>query len=206
MVAIDEPTRPDANADQFELDIWKIKFQEYTRYRNEVQSCLRNTFSIVWGQCTEKMRAKLNAQEGFKLIKQKKDTVDLLVMIKKLTHLFDSRRYPIMLIVAADLKLRQFYQGREMSTEQYYRSFMELSAIILGFGGYIGNHPFMVKSKLGEITGAEFDDKRDYTQEQRMEAIDQAREKYLACLFLMNSCKHCYGYIVTELHNDYLIP
>ena len=82
MVFIKAPDRPTALvADEFDIAEWKVEFQDYVRHRKKVEAQLQMIYSIVWNQCTERMKAKLIGQKDVRNLESSQDSIGLLKII-----------------------------------------------------------------------------------------------------------------------------
>ena len=158
----------------------------------------------MWKHCTERMRAKVIGHEDYDDIKRTWDCLELLKLIRLMTYGFDTRRYPVMSLAEAEARLFKFYQGIDMHTPIYYQKFKQLVAVIEQFGGNIGNHNMLIESELATITGMDYNDDYYYNPQQIRDAKDYAKDKYLACLFLLGAYKETFIKAINRLHDNYL--
>ena len=203
------PPRPAAPSDwdtagPVEKKIWEIQITEHIKRVNKLASQLKKVYAIVWGQCTDYMRAKLKSDANFTVINDDQDVLSLLATIKSLTYKFDAKQYPPEALKNAILKLYKFFQGREMTNTQFFERFKNLVAVVEQHGGTIGDEPGLINAELAIITGAPYNEGTAYTAAQRMQAKEQAKEKFLAVLFLGAADRSRYGELTTGLHNDFV--
>ena len=91
-----------------------------------------------------------------------------------------------------------------MDTSTYYHHIKHLVAIVDQFGGAIGQHPCLIANEMELLTGYSVNIRAAHDPSILARVQANARNKYLACLFLSNTCKERYGAAVDDLHNDYL--
>ena len=132
-----EPAWPTVYSDPIQQLDYKIERAEYVRQVNMIRSQLRAIYSIIWSQCTERMRARVIGQANYAAMHSRQDLLQLLNTLRTLTHNFDSRRYSYMSLFIADKRLRNFFQGTNMDTLTYYHRIKHLVAIVDQFGGKI---------------------------------------------------------------------
>lgn len=105
MVNILPPDCPKADADQYNIPEWKVEYSNYVRHRKKIESQLRMVYSIIWGQNTKRMKAKLATTKDFAIISANQDSIAVLKAIRGLAYNFNSKHKPAMLIVTAIIKL-----------------------------------------------------------------------------------------------------
>ena len=91
--------------------IWEIKITEYIKKRDKIGANLKKLSSLVWGQCTELMRTKLQQMPSFDEINGHQDAIGLIKSIKGLTFKFDVKQYAPMAMVDINTPLYKFTQG-----------------------------------------------------------------------------------------------
>jgi hypothetical protein len=66
---IPKPTPLAAAADDINKRIWEKEIDEYIKRKSKLESNCRTLFSLIHGQCTEYLKAKLEALAGFPSMK-----------------------------------------------------------------------------------------------------------------------------------------
>jgi hypothetical protein len=138
---------------------------------------LKKVCSLIWGQCTELLRAKLQAKDGCVQMKVECDTVELLKSIKdqkKAAH-------------SPHEALRKFcngHQEKSSNAQDCYQHFKNHVEVAEHCGGSLGNQG-LIDKKLEErglsIVTCSVDE--------HGEAITDSREEHLACAFLLGSVR-----------------
>ena len=59
---LDEPEDPKPSATRTEIRIWEKKVDELVKRESHLEQGLKTACSLVWGQCSEAMRAKVKAK------------------------------------------------------------------------------------------------------------------------------------------------
>ena len=138
-----------------------------------------------------------------------KDCAWLLKEIKKLHFKFEEKKDPFMNLVDAKHQLMTQYQGRNEALADFYTKFKNRVEVIEHQGGSIGtdiaivvyilqqdNHPILARK-------VEEDNILDNTERILVKiAKSQARERYLASLFLKVVSKAKYGSLLDDLQNQ----
>ena len=184
--------------------IWELDIVAYVKKRNKIDDGLKKLYSLIWGQCTDHMKAKLESTPGFSTMNNNQDSLTLLKEIKGFTFQFDSDKYLPLSLAEATCRLYRFYQGRDMTNSQYLERFKSLVAVIEHYGGTIGRHPKMDEQEIAKLTGAPFDPTESYNENIIRASEKKAKEKTMAALFLLGSDKIRYGDMTVDLHNDFI--
>lgn len=72
-------------------------------------------YSVVMGQCTNAMRAKLESQARFKAVAEQSNTIELLRMIRDISFNFQSQKYDVLAIQEVNQHFYVCRQGKYMS-------------------------------------------------------------------------------------------
>ena len=69
------------------------EFNQLIKRRTELQNNIQNMYNIVWGQCTDVLKAKLEGIANYNNMKTNMDVVALIKAIKKIVFKFEDQRY-----------------------------------------------------------------------------------------------------------------
>ena len=148
---------------------------------------IKSIFSLVWGQCTDITRQKVEALSDFADMSSKGDGIQLLKAIKNITHNFQSQKYLPHAIHEAKRRIYMFNQGK-MSTVEYYEQFLSLvnvlDAIKASFGHDPGIQAMVAAEGKKKIEDLDDEDKQ------------KARDMYLATAFILGCDRTRYGKLV----------
>ena len=84
---IDEDT-----ATKSETRIWEKRIDEYVKRDEAYKQNMKTLYAVIWGQCTEALRAKLQAKDTHKDIAMNGDSIELLKNIKDTAFNFQSQK------------------------------------------------------------------------------------------------------------------
>ena len=205
-----QPSDPPEQSSRTTTTIWEIEITEYIKKRDKIGANLKKLFSLVWEQCTELMRTKLQQMPSFDEINGHQDAIGLIKLIKGLTFKFDVKQYSPMAMVHIDTRLYKFTQGSQVTDALYYEQFKSLVEVIEHYQGKIGHHPKLILQELEILAKDKFYPETPLTSIVAMEptiihaATENARQKYLACLFLNGADKSRYESLVYGVMNDYV--
>src|SRR5210317_172472 len=79
------------NATRTETLIYEEEIKRVVIKKNDKDDKLEKIYSIIWGQCTASMKAKLKTLSDYEEIKEDLDTIKLLIHIKKKCYNFQDK-------------------------------------------------------------------------------------------------------------------
>ncbi len=72
-----KPTDPPAGASRTDEEIWKREVARYVNGKANVDKGLKQAYTLMWGQCTEKLRDKLETSSRYVVVLAAKDVFAL---------------------------------------------------------------------------------------------------------------------------------
>jgi hypothetical protein len=193
---LEAPSDPPDDATKTQLRIWEKKVDEFVKRETYLDENLKTIYSLVWGQCTDIMRQKVESLETFESTSAAYDGIGLLKAIKDVVFNFQSQKY---LPHALHESTRRFYlcqQARHVTTTAYLEQFQNVVDVVEHSGGGIGHHPGIVK----QVAHEKGKTMATVTEEDRKEA----QERYLAVAFVLGSDRSRFGRLIEHLENSYL--
>ena len=87
-LVLDKPKKPSVDAGTGKMDetdeyIWKKEIDYYIKRKSQLDSNLRKAYSLVWGQCSDVMREKIETLADYKDMKDNCDVLRLLASMKE---------------------------------------------------------------------------------------------------------------------------
>jgi hypothetical protein len=107
-------TKLDTTADEFDKRIWEKEVDEYVKRKSKHESNCRTLFSLIHGQCTEYLKAKLEALVGFPAMKENFDVFELIKAIKGVTFKLEDNKYHLEALHDAKIRFYTLRQGKDM--------------------------------------------------------------------------------------------
>eukprot|EP00957_Ditylum_brightwellii_P160061 12184172-Ditylum_brightwellii.AAC.1 len=150
------------------------------------------------------MRAKLEGEEWYKEAATESDVIKLLKIIKRISYQYQSKRYPHRAVHAAMQALYFSIQKDRMTLEQCLDEFLNRQDVQEQCRGSIGPHPGLTDIALKD-NGFDPADTSSYNAEELRQAQRDAKEAYLAFVFLSNVNKAKFAPLLRELANSYLM-
>eukprot|EP00978_Attheya_sp_CCMP212_P037164 scaffold173586_cov64-Attheya_sp.AAC.2 len=87
------PSDPAAGASATVTRIWEKEVDEYVKQKSYLKQNMKILYALVWGQCTDVMKQKLEGLSTFKTLSADRDGLGLLKAIKDLVYNFQSQKY-----------------------------------------------------------------------------------------------------------------
>jgi hypothetical protein len=98
-------------ADELEKLLWKQDMVQYAQRRAYLVSNHKAIYAVIWGQCSEALRAKIKSHHEYIAKKAESECGWLLKEIKGVMMRFESKSKPMWSLNAAVLKLYAYRQG-----------------------------------------------------------------------------------------------
>ena len=120
-----KPTDPPAGASRTDEEIWKRRVAQYVNAQSDTDKGLKQAYTLMWGQCSQRLKDKLETNSRYAIVSASKDVIALDQMIRKQAHeTMDSRRKKAWTALEAKLDLLNFRQEAEKLTDvEFYREF-----------------------------------------------------------------------------------
>jgi hypothetical protein len=192
--------RPTGN-NKFDKFEWQNNIRSYQTRCTNLEDGMKRLYNIVYGQCSKTMIQRLTALENFEVdILGRSDAIALLMAIKRILFNFQSQKFEPQSISDA---MKQFYlyqQGPNVASQAYLEQFTNNVDVVMYCGGSIGTAQRLSNSLADErnidltlIT----EDKRHYLKL-------EARDRYLATVFILGADQVRYGGLICNIENNYL--
>ena len=174
-----------------DIEIWSKRESLYRQNKSSL-------YSVALGQCSEGMRAKLEADSTFEGINTGSDLIELLKLIRKVSFAYESKKYPYLAAYNSIRSLYGNYQKNYSSVDSYLETFQNLVQVSDHCGGNFGLHSKLINDILTKagITSP--------TDDQQRAAETESKEKYLAMAFLCGLNKEKYQGLMDDLSNSFL--
>ena len=81
------------DAPKGEVRLWEKKLDHISKREDQLEHNIRQVYALVWGQCTDILQQKIEAEDGFASMSAENDGLLLLKTIKNITYRFQSQKY-----------------------------------------------------------------------------------------------------------------
>ena len=82
-------------ADKTASFMYEKKVQRYILREESLQNNIVKAFALIWGQCTDSLKAKLESVPNWRDIYENKDSIRLLKEMKNIIYKFEDQLYPM---------------------------------------------------------------------------------------------------------------
>ena len=190
---LQEPKAPNASSvTPSQQRIYDKKLDQHALREVNFDNNIQSLYSLVWGQCSDSMQAKVEAMPAFLLVaKPNSHGIELLKIIKKISFNYQGHKYLPHAIHESKRNFYEFKQEKYVTATAYLEKFMNLVDILKNAGA-----PFLPENAiLDEVAGT-----ATVTDVLRAEAV----ERYLATAFFLGADMTRYESLVISYENAYL--
>ena len=182
-------------------EVFRQEINTYVKQKAQLKSNMRQAYSLVLGQCTDRMKNKLKACTNWETLSTKQDVLGLLNEIKGVTFRFEDQKYHILSIHNAKAAFYSFRQ-LQLSNAEYHQRFNNLVDIATSLGGNLHDDAVVaiVSKDLHDM-----DEPRhsSLTAEQIENVQIVARERYLAVALIAQADRRRFGKLQDDLENAF---
>jgi hypothetical protein len=197
------PEDPPADATMAVKKRWEEQLKQWGQRVDAMENNITKLYNLVWGQCSDALRAKIEAQSEFAAIRDHPmEGIELLKLIKTISFKFEPQVYKPMAIDDAVYKFVTSRQGKHTTTAEYLEHFQNNLDVLEAVGADMGPHRGMVSMVTGDqVTITENQGINGATPAQ----IIEANERSIAVAFINKADKTRYGRLIEDLRNNYLM-
>lgn len=180
--------------------IMSEEVKEYAMLKRKFRTNKCHAFTLVLGQCSAALKAKLSGYNNWENIKHESNLVELLKAIKVLMINHQDTCYPMLSAYNATLNMLKLYQFQNESLEDYRTKFEAAVEVV----GHIGVDLPMSFAKFAAVDISGGTAGSNITNMSKAaEAEVLAYERFLAVAFIRGANKERYGAIMTHYENMY---
>jgi hypothetical protein len=191
-------------ASKTEVRIWEKEVDMFVKQRETYNNNKCALYSVVWGQSSEAMQAKIKSDDEYEAMHADSDSLRLIKVIKGIAYKFESQKNIYLALDNAKCTFYLYHQGPEETNSNYMSKFKNTTEVIEHYGGNIGEDKALVNEELKTILKATNQDTLSRASTQAIEAAtEMARNKSHAIAFLKRADKIRYGLLITELENQF---
>ena len=197
-----QPTKPaplGTGADDTDKEIWKQEVAAYVKDRSMLKTNNQNAYSLIFGQCSEEIRAVLLEMDDHDQIATSGDPIGLLKNIRTIMFQFKTTKYMPQAIYECKRRVYTNRQDKEMSVPDYFRTFKNNIEVVQHNGGSFGIEEGLVAEQLKEV-GSDF---ATATPAQLTIAQDEAKDMSMAVAFVLGADRGRFGKLIEDLENSY---
>jgi hypothetical protein len=87
------PEDPPENATRTEIRIWEKSVDDYVKRRTILAENIKTAYSLMWGQCSNVMRQKVETCPEYSVVSQTGDAIGLLKLVKDVAYNYQVQKY-----------------------------------------------------------------------------------------------------------------
>jgi hypothetical protein len=135
-----------------EKRIWEKQVDEYVRKDSYLTENLKALYSLIWGQCTDVICARIEGLTEHENMSNEGDSIESLKAIKALVYNFQSQKYRP-LAIHEGMRHYLIFQDKHVSCQVYLEKFQNCVDVLDHCGASIGQIPGLVNSLLVDNGG-----------------------------------------------------
>jgi hypothetical protein len=195
--SIPKPDDLPDGASALDRRIWEKRVDKMIEQEERLKDTTSRAYALVWGQCSDALREKVKAHKDYAKAHEMGSVIKLLKVVKTEMFTFQTQKYGPQVMHEAKRRFYALRQEKHTSVQQYYESFVNTVEVIEHCGGDIG----VDRSLVAEMLGGR--DRAIASASVIVSAEHDAKDKYLACAFILGSDKTRYGRLLEDLENSY---
>jgi hypothetical protein len=108
---VTEPADPPSNSTRGQQRIWEKRIDDFVRRELVLTENVKTAYSLIWGQCTDVMRQKLEGQSDYDSVEEASDAIGLLKGIK--SNMFNFQGHFYLPQALRDAKRRFYFMTQD---------------------------------------------------------------------------------------------
>lgn len=190
MVAM--PEDPGDNPGKTAEMIFAEEVKEYVKRTRTLKSNLATIHAVIWGQCSEAMKAKIKAHDDYKDKSAANDCFWFMKQIKAITLQFDEKRNGFISLLDARTSFLTCRQSQGQTADEYLEVLKGWADTIEYHGGTVAENHELVPSKADDGTARSTETRKTI-----------ARDRTLAIALIRGADRTRYGTLIDDLSNQY---
>ena len=190
---LEKPAVPDDNTDETDMAIWNEDIKDYAKGKRALRGNLAAIHAVIWGQCSEAMKAKLKSIDSYEQSVSDNDCEWMLKNIKAITMQFDAKHNGYISMLDATAGFLNCRQQQGQTADSYLETLKSHADTIEYHGGtLVLNQNLVPAMKDDGITY--------YTDDERKKI---GRDCTLGAAFICGADPTRYGALIADLTNQY---
>jgi hypothetical protein len=184
MPVLNMPNDPADKATKTEVRIWEKEVDEHVKRKTHLQENIKTPCSLAWGQCTEAIRARIEALDTWcDDVTSEGQSLELLKASKAVVSNFQSQKHQPRALHHAKPRFHLLSQDKHLTCQSHLERFHNCVDVVEHCGESLGQDAGVIKrilKKDGKDVSAATTDKMD-------EAGKIAQEQHLATAVILCS-------------------
>jgi hypothetical protein len=128
---------------------WELQLKRLNDQEDKLEENIAKLYSLVWGQCSDGLRAKIESLKEFAEIRDYMEGIELLKLIKTLAFKFEPQIYTPLAVDNAIHKFVSAKQGKHMTAAEYLEHFQNNVKVLEAVGASLGPHRSVIAMVVG---------------------------------------------------------
>lgn len=197
-----KPKAPVDGGDMLEKAIFGESVKEYMLRKRTYDNNRSKVYTVVLGQCSEAMKAKIEGQDNWEIIHREHDLVKLLKSIKVWMLNQQGARSPVQATYSSLMAVFRMRQNRHEELIEFRKRFVAATQVLEHIGVKFGGALEKIANKI--LKEDKKLERSDATKDDIKEAEEKALEKLLAVAFINAADRARYQEVTTDLENEFL--
>jgi hypothetical protein len=151
LFVVTRPKEPDTTTtpmDEVDTRIFKKEADEYMKRQEKNSENRRTLFSLMLGQCSDYLKAKLSSLPIYSDIKESFDAPCLIKAIKQISYKLEEIMYHLLSLHDAKMRMFSLRQGKDVTNDKFLETFQTHVWVIEQFGGEIDRYAIILSKEL----------------------------------------------------------
>ena len=198
VITLEKPTDPIEDCSKTDEKIWEQQVTSYVKRLNLLEQNLKTVCTIVCGQCTDVLWARLKTFPEFEVTRTSGDVLGVLQLIKNIVFSFAGEKYTPMAVFQATRKLHNIRQQRCPLSEYLDRFNNQLNVLHQCGGTLVMPGVTQYSASLEEVVFSEC------SSEKQKDLSAMAEQRLAAVVFLCGANMRKHGRVLENLHNAFI--
>ena len=206
-------------ADELKKTLWIESVKTYHKRSTILKDNVRHVWSVIWGQCSPSLRAKVKQLEEYESRALKCDCAWLLREIKNIMFRFEEKKNMYLMVCESRASLHYERQDKHETNSDYFDKFKATVEAFEHHCGPVGQETFLIQNLKNEFskdpgngdpgnipTGQDADEVREWYEKQMAygkKLAKVSRDRMVAMMFLKGADRTRYGSLWFNLQNMY---
>jgi hypothetical protein len=182
-------------------EIWRMEVRAFVARKTTLTENLQKAYALIWGQCSDALRAKLESDDAHSQVATDMDSIELLKSIRAAMYMSHAQRYEPLTTLNGLERFIHLQQGKHQTLAGYLESFTNCTDVLVYMTIDIGGSQNAIENRLSTLQGNVA--LSSATSQQLAEAESYAKEAFLAVKFISGADPARYSTVMQELENDF---
>ena len=164
------------------MEKWKTRYKNWDILTTKRAEASKAAYAVLIGQCSDAMKDRMKTYPQWAGIQSRLNIIGLLELIQTSMYAGTASKKPTLSYLEAESALQNYKQGCRNSNNNYLKVFRNKVEVYVHLGGEPGTSAARINSQLCDNGVVP----KHATDRQIANATTEAKEEYLAGLFIKN--------------------